>query len=349
MLKVISRSAFDLRIVLDTLLRSAARLCDADQGTITQRKGDSFYRSVSYGFPAAFAEYVKDRPVELGRNTATGRALLEGTVIHIPDVQADPEYTWKEAQRLGAFRTILGVPMLREGVSVGVLTLTRSKVRPFTDKQIELVATFADQAAIAIENVRLFDELQKRTDDLSKALAQQTAASEVLGVIASSTGELQPVFETLLANATRLCEASYGAMWLWEKGGMRTAALHGSLPAAYLERWRAGTVFQPNPNIPGVRAITTRRPVQVADLREEQAYLSGDPLPVAAADVAGIRTLVAVPMFKDNEPVGNITIYRREVRPFTDKQIELLTKLCGPSRHRHREHAAAQRAAPAHR
>ena len=323
-LKVISRSAFDLRTVLDTLLQSAARLCDAEQGTITQRKGNTFYRSVSYGFPPAFAEYVKDRPVELGRDTGTGRALLEGKVIHIPDVHADPDYKWNEAQRLGGFRTMLGVPMLREGIPVGVLTLTRTEVRSFTDKQIELVATFADQAAIAIENVRLFDELQKRTDDLSEALAQQTAASEVLGVIASSTGELQPVFETLLANATRLCEASYGAMWLWEKGGMRTAALHGSLPAAYLEQWRAGTVFQPSPNIPGVRAITTRRPVHVADLREEQAYLSGDPLLIGAADVAGIRTLVAVPMFKDNEPVGNITIYRREIRPFTEKQIELV-------------------------
>ena len=179
-LKVISRSAFDLHIVLDTLLQSAARLCEADQGTITQRKGDTFYRSVSYGFPAAFAEYVKDRPVELGRDTATGRALLEGKVIHIPDVRADPDYTWTEAQRLGDFRTILGVPMLREGIPAGVLTLTRTEVRPFTDKQIELVATFADQAAIAIENVRLFESVEARTRELAKSLEDLRTAQDRL-------------------------------------------------------------------------------------------------------------------------------------------------------------------------
>jgi two-component system NtrC family sensor kinase len=179
-LKVISRSAFDLGTVLDTLLQSAARLCEADQGTITQRKGDTFYRSVSYGFPAAFAEYVKDRPVELGRDTATGRALLEGKVIHIPDVQADADYTWNEAQRLGGFRTLLGVPMLREGVPMGVLALTRTDVRPFTDKEIELVSTFADQAAIAIENVRLFDSVEARTSELAKSLDDLRTAQDRL-------------------------------------------------------------------------------------------------------------------------------------------------------------------------
>ena len=179
-LKVISRSTFDLRTVLDTLLHSAARLCEADQGTITQRKGDTYYRSVSYGFPAAFAEFVKDRPVEPGRDTGTGRALLEGKVIHIPDVQADPDYTWKEAQRLGGFRTMLGVPMLREGIPVGVLTLTRSEVRPFTDKQIELVSTFADQAAIAIENVRLFENVEARTRELGTSLEELRTAQDRL-------------------------------------------------------------------------------------------------------------------------------------------------------------------------
>jgi signal transduction histidine kinase len=179
-LKVISRSAFDLRKVLETLLQSAVRLCEADQGTITQRKGDTFYRSVSHGFPAAFAEYVKDRPVELARDTGTGRALLESKVIHIPDVQADPDYRWKEAQSLGGFRTMLGVPMLREGVPIGVLTLTRSAVRPFSDKQIELVSTFADQAAIAIENVRLFESVESRTRELAASLQDLRTAQDRL-------------------------------------------------------------------------------------------------------------------------------------------------------------------------
>ena len=179
-LKVISRSTFDLHTVLDTLLKSAARLCNADQGTITQRIGDTFCRSVSYGFPQAFVEYVKDVPVEPGRDTGTGRALLEGKVIHIADVLEDPEYRWKEVQRLGGFRTMLGVPMLREGVPVGVLTLTRTEVRPFTDQQIELVATFADQAAIAIENVRLFDAEQQRSRELTKSIEDLRAAQDRL-------------------------------------------------------------------------------------------------------------------------------------------------------------------------
>ena len=179
-LKVISRSAFDLLTVLDALLKSAARLCDADQGTITQRKGDTFFRTVSYGFPPAFLDYVKDVPVEPGRETGTGRALAEGHAIHIPDVLADPDYTWGAAQQLGGFRTLLGVSMLRDGASVGVLTLTRTEVRPFTSKQIELVSTFADQAAIAIENVRLFEAEQLRTRELAKSLEDLRTAQERL-------------------------------------------------------------------------------------------------------------------------------------------------------------------------
>jgi class 3 adenylate cyclase len=168
-LKVVSRSTFDLKSVLQTLVQSAARLCEADQATITRQIDGLFYRAEGYGFSPEYMEYVKDIPVRLERATLTGRALLEHRAIHIPDVLNDPDYTWAKAQELGGFRTVLGVPMLREGVPMGVLSLTRCQVRPFTDKQIELVTTFADQAAIAIENVRLLNELRQRTADLREA------------------------------------------------------------------------------------------------------------------------------------------------------------------------------------
>jgi signal transduction histidine kinase len=170
-LKVISRSTFDLRTVLQTLIESAARLCDADKGNITREKGGIFYRAAeSYGYSPEFLDHIKGMPIEMDRGSATGRSLLEKRVIHIRDAKADPEYTLVEAQRLGDYRTVLAVPMLREGIPLGVLTLTRSEVRPFTDKQIELVTTFADQAAIAIENVRLFESVEARTRELAKSL-----------------------------------------------------------------------------------------------------------------------------------------------------------------------------------
>src|SRR5262249_27282067 len=168
-LKVISRSTFDLKSVLQTLVESAARLCEADQATITRQIGGKFFRAEAYGFSPEFMDFVRDVPVEPEPGTVPGRALLKGTISHIPDVLADPDYTGAEAQKRGGFRTVLGVPMLREGVPIGVLALTRCEVRPFTDKQIELVQTFADQAAIAIENVRLFDEIQDKNRQLAEA------------------------------------------------------------------------------------------------------------------------------------------------------------------------------------
>jgi signal transduction histidine kinase len=168
-LKVISRSIFDLQTVLQTLVESASRLCDADKGTITRKRGGAFYRAEAYGFSPEFIEYVKDIPIEPERGTAQGRALLEGEIVHIPDVLNDPEYTWAKAQELGKYRTALAVPMLREGVPIGVLALARTQMRPFTGREIELVSTFADQAAIAIENVRLFDEIQDKNRQLQQA------------------------------------------------------------------------------------------------------------------------------------------------------------------------------------
>ena len=179
-LKVISRSTFDLKTVLDALVEAAARLCEADQGTIARERDGLYQRVATYGFSDQFTELVRDVPVKPERGSATGRALLEGKVVHIPDVQADPEYTFVDAQKLGGFRTILSVPMLREGTPIGVLALTRHEVRPFTDKQIELVTTFADQAAIAIENVRLFESVEARTRELAKSLEDLRTAQDRL-------------------------------------------------------------------------------------------------------------------------------------------------------------------------
>jgi signal transduction histidine kinase len=179
-LKLISRSTFDLKTVLRTLVESATRLCEADKGTITRQIGGKFYRAESHGFSQEFMDHVRGVPVVPERGSGAGRALLEGKVVHIADVRADPEYTFAEAQRLGEFRTLLGVPMLKEGLPIGVLTLTRSEVRPFTDKQIALVATFADQAAIAIENVRLFESVEARTRELAQSLDELRTAQDRL-------------------------------------------------------------------------------------------------------------------------------------------------------------------------
>ena len=197
MLKVISRSTFDLQAVLDTLVESAARLCDADAGRSSLGNRRTAIRSVAnYGFTAENIEHaMKDIQIVAGRGSIDGRAILEGRTVHIPDVLADPEFTLACERGSRRRRTILGVPLMREGIPIGVLVLERKAMRPFTDKQIELVKTFADQAVIAIENTRLFDEVQARTRDLSEALEQQTATSEVLKVISNSPGELKPVFQ----------------------------------------------------------------------------------------------------------------------------------------------------------
>jgi len=252
--------------------------------------------------------------------------------VQISDILKGPEYlnvptgyTGAEFAKLSGARTVLGVPMLKDNELVGAITIYRQEVRPFTDKQIELVKNFADQAVIAIENARLLSELRHRTDDLSEALEQQTATSEVLSVISSSAGELQPVFETMLAKAVQLCEPSFGAMWLVDGEGYRTAALHGDLTEAYVKQWRSGTLHRPKAGVPMVRAIRSRKPVHVTDMLKDTAYLEGDPLPVSVVEIAGIRTLLTVPMLKEGEAVGVITIYRKEVRAFSDKQIELVS------------------------
>src|SRR5262245_55126166 len=317
-LKVISRSIFDLKSVLNTLVESAARLCEADLAALARPKGSIYGYEATFGHSREHEEFLSAHPAGIDRGTAVGRTLVEGKTVHITDVLADPEYTYLEGQRLGGFRTLLGVPLLREGTPIGVIVVQRKTVRPFTERQIELATTFADQAVIAMENTRLLNELRE-------SLQQQTATADVLKVISSSPGELEPVFQAMLANAARICKAKFGSMYLNEGSAFRTVAMHNA-PPALAEMRRRNPVFRPNPRIALARAAATKQTVQIADVQAEPGYL--DPLPGFSGPqivtLGGARTVVAVPMLKENELVGAIAIYRQEVRPFTHKQIELV-------------------------
>ena len=314
-LKAISRSTFDLQTVLNTLVELIIRLCDAESAHIFRRTDDTLRVAACGGYPAEYEEYARSLVLVPGRDSLAGRIALERRLVHIPDVLADPEYNQERAQKLGAWRTMLGVPLSREGVLIGAMTVTRSQVRPFTEKQIELLTNFADQAVIAIENTRLLSELRE-------SLQQQTATADVLKVISRSPGQLEPVFKAMLENAVRICEAKFGILFLSEGDAFRTVALHGAPPAYAEARWRE-PVFRPNPGMASGRVARTKQPVQIADIRAEPAY-TGDPQRFAILELAGARTMLNVPMLNEDELVGQIAIYRQEVRPFTDKQIELV-------------------------
>ena len=324
-LKVISRSTFDLQTVLDALTKSVAQLCAADKGLIFRPEGEVLRLVANYGFFREAERYWLEHPLPVDRGSVTGRALLEGRAVHVSDVLADSEYRATHHQELAGYRTVLAVPLLRGGTTIGVFGLTRDEVNPFTEMQIELVTTFADQAVIAIENTRLFEAEQQRTRELSEALEQQTATSEVLQVISSSPGELEPVFGTMLENAIKLCQAKFGAMYLYDGEAFRTAALHGVSPAFAEARREALVVRHLHPDYPIARIARTNELIHIADLRLEQSYIQRDPRMVEAVDLAGARSLVMVPMLKEGRLIGAIGVYRQEVRPFTDKQIKLVT------------------------
>jgi signal transduction histidine kinase len=315
MLNVISRSTFDLQAVLDTLVQSAARLCAAECAFIFRLEQGAYHLAANHGFSDDYRAYIKRNPIRPGRNTLVGRTALTAHTVHMPDCLADPEYKWFESQKIGGFRTMLGVPLLREGSPIGVLALTRSQVEPFSDREIGLVTTFADQAVIAIENVRLFDEVQARTRELSEALEQQTATSEVLRVISSSPGELKSVFEAMLENAVRICEAKFGVLYRYDGKLFHPEALVGA-PQALVEFHQKRGAFQAVPGTPLHQLWQTRNVVHTAD------DAGG---PSSSARLGGARSHLAVPMLKDDALVGSIIIYRQEVRPFTDKQVDLVT------------------------
>jgi len=316
-LKVISRSTFDLQTVLDTLTESAARLCEADMAGILQPKGEFFRYAASYGYSPEFIKFMETHPLRMGRGTVVGRTLLEGRPVHIPDIDADAEYTFRDAQSVGHFRSMLGVPLLRDGVPIGVIVLMRTHVRPFTAKQIELVETFADQAVIAIENVRLFDEVQARTEELSESLQQQTATADVLKVISRSTFDLKSVLQTLVESAGRLCDADYATITRQKDGVLFFAEAYGYSPE-FIEYVRTLPVERGRGTATG-RALLERRVVHIADVLADPDYTWAE-----AQRLGGYRTVLGVPMLREGIPVGVLTLSRSEVRPFTAKQIELV-------------------------
>jgi GAF domain-containing protein/HAMP domain-containing protein len=321
-LKVISSSAFDLQPVFNTIVQTASRLCEAEFALIFKLQGDRYEIIAANNAADAFVKHATEHPIQLGRGSLIGRTALERKPVHIPDCMADPEYSAMDYQVVGKYRTMLGVPLLREGEPIGVISLMRTAVRPFSDKQIELVTTFADQAVIAIQNVRLFDEVQERTHELTESLEQQTATSEVLEVISSSPGELEPVFKKMLENAARVCGANFGTMNLWDGKRFNLVADHNVPPE--LVAMRQAMTMNLHPDAPMAQILRTHKVVHVADLRTSPAYLADNPNAVALADIAGARTLVVVPMLKEDELIGVISIFRKEVRPFADKQVALL-------------------------
>jgi GAF domain-containing protein/DNA-binding response OmpR family regulator len=322
-LRVIASSPGDLDPVLQTILVNAVRLCEAKFGGLTLCEDDGFCVRALHNAPPAFAEFTRRGILRPGPDVPLGRAARTRQVYQIPDITKERFYLERgpvavAGAELGGYRTVLAVPMLKQDELIGVIVIFRQEVRPFTDKQIELVKNFASQAVIAIENARLLNELRQRTTDLSESLEQQTATSEVLRVISSSPGELQPVAAAMLANACRICEANLGVFHLHEAGAFPVVAMQGATPE-FAEMHRREPMFRPHPDVPIGRLATTKAVVHVADTLAEPPAMRG-----RLNQLTGARTILNVPMLKENELVGVIAIYRTEVRPFTDKQIALV-------------------------
>ena len=307
--------------MLDTLAKSAAQLCEAEIVNIWRPTGGSYRLAASYGVESqheewlAYRDYLADVAYTPGKDTVVGRILLDGKTVQIDDIRSDPEYDQRGA--LAGVRTLLGVPLLRDGNPIGVMVLVRATVRQFTSKQVELIEAFADQAVIAIENVRLFDAVQARTRELTEALEQQTATSEVLRVISSSPTDIQPVLDAVGESAARLCEATNAVIFRLEGDILRQVASYGGLPTS--SHPPAGLPVNRS-RVTG-RAVFERRTIHVDDLAAEESEF---PEGSREARRDGHRTTLATPLLREGVPIGAILIRRMEVRPFTPKQIELL-------------------------
>jgi GAF domain-containing protein len=324
-LKVISSTPGELKPVFDAMLANATRICEATFGNLVLIQDDIPKVVAMHGAPRAFQELRRDDP-RVQHGSPVWEVIKNKSMIHVPDIAATERYAGAAIATHAGARTFLGVPMLKGANLVGTISIYRQEVRPFTEKQIELVKNFAAQAVIAIENARLLNELRQRTDDLSESLEQQTATSEVLKVISSSPGELEPVFNAMLANATRICEATFGNLFLREGSSVfRAVAVHSK--ESYVDFWRRDPIvdLRHHPGVPLNRVTDTKQVIHVPDLRTDPSYVGKDTRIVPLVEDAGARTFVMVPMLKEGEIVGTIAMYRQEVRPFTEKQIELLT------------------------
>jgi len=316
-LKVISRSAFDLQKVLDTLSESAARLCEADIVIIHRRIGEGFRGAASFGLPGDHHLAVMEIDHKPGRGSLGARVLLENGPVLIDDAESDPEYTFGAFQRRLGMRSMLGVPLTREGAAIGLLLIFRKRVQPFSKRHVDLATTFADQGVIAIENVRLFDEVQAKTRDLSEALQQQTATSDVLKVISRSAFNLQAVLDTLVESAARLCESDKGVIFRRDGDLYRWSANFGNPPE--LEAFAKANPFKP-----GRYAVTSRvalegKTFHVADVLADPEYGASQ-----YQKLGGYRTILCVPLLREGVPIGVFALTRSEVKPFTERQIELV-------------------------
>ena len=312
-LKVISRSTFDLQPVLNTLVETAARLCDAEQAVINRREGDAWRFEANFGFPPEFEAYVRSHgPMSYGPDapSVAARAVRERQPVHIHDVAAVPGYP-DVSITLGKQRTSLGVPLMREGEVIGTIVLARQRVEPFTDRQIDLVSTFADQAVIAIENTRLLTEQQE-------ALEQQTATAEVLQVINASPGNLTPVFEAILEKAHRICHVDMGSLWTYDGTSYRIQVSRG-----YGEQAR-NLVQAPSPEWTAQRRLLAGDRYFHAPDMATYPWDADDKLSPTVPAATGGRAVLVVPLRKDGVFQGHITNIRREPGPFSDKEIALL-------------------------